>query len=498
MDVASTTHQQNAVLGRRALLKSVGTAAAGVSAATAAVAAVGSIARAAARGTTLTSNLYPLRLPTVANAVSAPYPLRPAAATFDIGGATGRGLAYNEQLPGPTFEIERGATATVTLTNGLTEATTVHWHGLVVPTTSDGQPQDTVAPSGTRTYTLPIRQRASLNFYHPHPHMLTGSQVARGLAGAVIIRDPEERAAGLPSGAYELPLVIRDCKLDSTNALTFSSKSSGFLGTTVLTNGTRSPYHIVDKAVYRLRILNCSNARVYALQLSSGNEFTLIGNDGGLLASPVSVASITLAPAERVDILVDLRSMTTPVHLMCATTGWSLCEFRPRTGATTVAFSGPPAQLSTIAALTSALRTRRFTFDGMTQINGLTYNMTASAFTVPRGDVERWVFSTGGNGPHPVHVHGASFQVQARVGGRARLYPWESGWKDTVLLNDGETVEVLIRFDLEGRYMIHCHQLGHEDGGMMMNFTVGSPTAVATPTPMATSVSTSAEGHHHG
>ena len=72
-----------------------------------------------------------------------------------------------------------------------------------------------------------------------------------------------------------------------------------------------------------------------------------------------------------------------------------------------------------------------------------------------------------------IHIHGASFQVQSRSGGRGKLFPWESGWKDTVLLKDKESVDILIRFDgYRGRYLIHCHKLEHEDQGMMANFVV--------------------------
>jgi len=109
----------------------------------------------------------------------------------------------------------------------------------------------------------------------------------------------------------------------------------------------------------------------------------------------------------------------------------------------------------------------------MSKINGLEYDVDRIDFRVPFGDVERWRFVTTGNAPHPVHVHGASFQVRSRTGGRGRLFPWESAWKDTVLLEDRETVEVLIRFaSYKGEYLIHCHKLEHEDMGMMSNFEV--------------------------
>lgn len=109
----------------------------------------------------------------------------------------------------------------------------------------------------------------------------------------------------------------------------------------------------------------------------------------------------------------------------------------------------------------------------MSRINGLQYEHNRVDFRVPLGVTERWRFKTGGNAPHPVHVHGASFQVVSRTGGRGRLFPWESGWKDTVLLNDKETVDILIRFtEYRGAYVMHCHQLEHEDMGMMTNCEV--------------------------
>jgi FtsP/CotA-like multicopper oxidase with cupredoxin domain len=130
--------------------------------------------------------------------------------------------------------------------------------------------------------------------------------------------------------------------------------------------------------------------------------------------------------------------------------------------------------LSTITRLTNPVRTREFSFDGMGKINGKEYALNRIDFQVPFGQVERWRFKTGGNAPHPVHVHGASFQVQSRTDGRGNMvFPWEAGWKDTVLLQDRETVEVLVRFDgYRGLYLMHCHKLEHEDAGMMTNFEV--------------------------
>ncbi len=155
--------------------------------------------------------------------------------------------------------------------------------------------------------------------------------------------------------------------------------------------------------------------------------------------------------------------------------GWDLLEFKvirtaTDTGETTTA-------LSTITPLSNPLRTRE-NLKGMSGINGQVYDINWIDFQIPFGVTERWQFTTKGAAPHPVHIHGASFQILSQTGGRGQLFPSGSGWKDTVLLDDGETVEILIRFDHfksvcsagisdgKGLYLIHCHRLEHEDNGI--------------------------------
>jgi blue copper oxidase len=304
--------------------------------------------------------------------------------------------------------------------------------------------------------------------------MLTGKQVCLGLAGAFIIRDTEEDALRLPSGRYEVPLVIRDASFDNKGDTLYNPTSSGFKGKVPLVNGTIKPMLSVDRGVYRFRVLNGANARVFRLALSSGAPFTIIGNDGGLLGSPVDVAQIPLSMGERLDVLADFSALGAGqvVSLRCLDARWDLLQF-VGSGAPGLAYTAPPT-LSMIDPLVGPSQpTRTFTFDGMSRINGREYQHDRIDFEVPFGVIERWRFRTGGNAPHPVHVHGASFQVVSRSGGRGRLFPWEGGWKDTVLLNDKETVDVLIAFTgYQGLYVMHCHQLEHESMGMMLNFRV--------------------------
>jgi len=418
---------------------------------------------------------HPLYIPPVVDLGSAtPYALTEAPGTIDLGGGNlSKAWVYNGLMPGPTFRIDRGETARITLRNDLPQETITHWHGMVVDHPNDGHPMSAIAPNEVYDYAFPVNQRAALNWYHPHPHMLTGKQVALGLAGGFLVRDAVEAELGLPSGAYEVPLVVRDTTLGRSGDMLYKPRSGGFLGQIPLVNGTQDPSLDVDTALYRFRILGGANARIFRLALSSGAPFHVIGNDGGLLESRVNRTWIDISPGERLDVLVDFRGLPvgTRVMLQDLRADWDLLEFRVVRQVSVPATI--PTTLSSITALTNPARTRTFSFDGMSKINGLEYDMNRVDFEVPFGQVERWRFVTNGNAPHPVHVHGASFQVVARAGGRNTILPWERGWKDTVLLLDREQVDVLIRFDAyRGMYLMHCHKLEHEDMGMMSNFMV--------------------------
>lgn len=419
------------------------------------------------KGTVTRNNLF---IPPTVGSTS--YTLTAAPGTVDLGGGKlSAAWAYNGHVPGPTFRANNGQSVAVTLLNHLPEETTVHWHGMIVPEAADGHPKDAIASGGSYSYQYTIGQRACLNWYHPHPHMITGMQVALGLAGAFIINDPEESALNLPGGAYEIPLVLRDANIDNAGNLVYNPTSSGFEGKIPLVNGTRDPKLSVDKAIYRFRILNGANARVFRIALGNGAPWVLIGNDGGLLPSVSQVSVIEFSPGERLDVLVDFRTATGSIMLRDLNTGWNLLEFVP----TQISVSGsmPTGTLSSITPLSGpSTPTRTFRFEGMSKINGQVYNMDRIDFNVPSGQVERWRFTTGRNAPHPIHVHGASFQVQSRTGGRGVVFPWERGWKDTVLLQDTESVDVLIQFSIPGQYLLHCHKLEHEDMGMMSNFKV--------------------------
>jgi FtsP/CotA-like multicopper oxidase with cupredoxin domain len=428
---------------------------------------------------------YPLYIPPTVT--PAGFNLTANVGTTNMGSRISNSWTFNNGMPGPTLVVNSGSTASINFQNNLPEESIVHWHGLIVDHANDGHPNQAIASNTSRSYNFPVIQRAGFSWYHPHTHLKTGKQVYFGLAGGFIIRDAEESGLSLPSGSMEVPLVLRDATFNSAGNLSYSPTAGGMNGKVSLVNGTINPYLDVQKAVYRFRILNGANSRVYDLRLVNTTNnaqipFVLIGNDGGLLPSSHLISSVVMSNGERVDILADFRNYANGTKLMLKDnrTGWSLLEFR--VGNTSVAYTGSVSPttggqfLSVVPALPNPDTTRIFSFDGMTKINGIEYDMNRVDWTVPYGRTELWRFVTNGNAPHPVHIHGAVFQVVSRTGGRNQVYVWEQGWKDTVLLENNETVTVKIRFNDDcnrnSLYLMHCHKLEHEDGGMMANFMV--------------------------
>lgn len=392
-------------------------------------------------------------------------------------------FGYNGMAPGPLIRVRKGEVFRRTVRNGLAEITTIHWHGLTVPTAMDGQPQDAVVPGAAAGIAFPIVQRAGLNWYHPHPHGRTGRQAWSGMAGFFIVEDDEEDALGLPSGEDELILALRDAKVDGLLGLIYDMNPDGHLGDFPVLNGVAWPRTTLSNRLVRLRILNGANARVF--RLASEAPLTVIGNDGGLIDRPQPVDAVALAPGERVDLLMDLRGVApgATVGLDCTEAGWRLLDIDVRSAEPTG--WEIPAFLSAIDPLAhdGEEPDRTFVFQETDRINGERFGMDRIAFAVKPGVVERWRFASARGAPHPVHVHGAHFQVmggQFTNGSPRPAYPWERGWKDTVHVRTHEQVDVLVRFDhYEGRYLLHCHKLEHEDHGMMLNFIVAKDPAEA-------------------
>jgi blue copper oxidase len=414
-------------------------------------------------------------------------------------GTTTTTYSYGNGILGPTIETNRGELLHIELQNRLAEHTNIHWHGLVLPANMDGHPQDLAMAGGSLHYQLPVQQRAGTYWYHPHPHEATARQVFMGLAGMFLVRDAEEAALHLPSGDYEVPLIIQDKRFSGTSLNYMPTEDeimTGYLGEDILINGIHSPFLSVESRWYRLRLLNGSTARVYQLGFSNGQTFYLIGTDGGLIASPQALTSLMLAPGERADVLVNFSG--TPVGSEIYLQNFRFSQFNVQgrqefrlmkfrvDKSVTDSFHLPGA-LSSIQALSPAgARVRTLVISSLVGgsgghgggskhgINGKVFENDHIEFSVAAGSTEVWEFDNlRGDEIHPMHIHGVQFQVLSRSGGRNQVFPYERGWKDTVMVMPGEKVRVIMTFpDYLGKFVFHCHNLEHEDDGMMLNYEI--------------------------
>jgi blue copper oxidase len=415
-------------------------------------------------------------------------------------GRTSTTLAYTHGLLGPTIKANKGETVNISLKNGLADDTNIHWHGLILPENMDGHPKDVAAPGETLQYSLPVHQRAGTYWYHPHAHGATAKQVFMGLAGMFIVQDEEESALNLPSGEFEIPLIIQDKHFagsDLDYSPTDDEIMTGYLGEQILVNGLHAPTMNVASGWYRFRILNGSTARVYNLGFTGGIPLTIIGSDGGLLRSPETVSDILFGPGERLDVLLNFShlSMGKEIFLVSNTFSKYNAQGRQRFNLLKFKIDRPsstsftlPSTLSAISTLNEnqAARTRTFDIGSMASgnaghggmarhsINGKTFDMERIDEVVDAGSTEIWEFDNRmGDEIHPMHIHGAQFQIIERMGGRNQIMASEKGWKDTVLVLPGEKVKVIMTFpQYTGMFVFHCHNLEHEDDGMMLNYKI--------------------------
>jgi len=393
--------------------------------------------------------------------------------------------------PGPTIHARRGRRVVVRHTNRLEVPTVVHLHGGATPPDSDGFPTDVIAPATSRTYAYPNDQPAATLWYHDHAMHQTGRNIYKGLAGLYLIHDDEEEKLGLPSGPYDVPLLIQERSLRADGGLEYDrDRNLGALGDLVLVNGIPWPRMAVCARKYRFRIVNGGNASVFRVALSSGRPLVQIATDLGILSRAVESASIPLAMSERVDVIVDFSPYAVGSHvvlrnLMADGARADIMRFDVVCAERDT--SVLPDRLGSIERIPvkAAARSREFTFgpgpvsfslESRWTINGQGFDPDRVIATPRLGDVEVWRLVNrkrfGIIGMlHPVHLHLVRFQILARNGGPPD--PHEAGWKDTVSVPPGEDVTIIARFDgYRGRYLIHCHNLEHEDHDMMARYDV--------------------------
>lgn len=440
---------------------------------------------------------------------------------------------------GPILNFEKGQKVRIFFYNQIPEPVITHWHGMHVPQKMDGHPMYEIYNGERYVYEFEVDNRAGTNWYHSHTHEMTATQVYQGLAGLITVRDTEEEKLDLPTGEYEIPLIIQDRSFTQGNQLRYlhgrHRRMMGFLGDTILINGQTNNTIPVKTRAYRLRLLNGSNSRIYKLGWEDGTPLTVIGTDGGLLEKPETFPYVMLAPAERVELWVDFtgrelgsdlvlksHSYQHPIAHMGGMgrgrMGGMSGGLHPSASFSIVKFninervSDSPQlpdklvsmQRLTTKDLTSAEKTVPIEIGMrhmMFQLNDKTFRMNdhLDMEKIPVNTIQKIrIFHEGRGGggmrggrgrgmmnmmlsmPHPIHLHGQQFQILSRRQSQpSEAYDTvkegfiHSGWKDTVLVMPGEDIEIIKPFqDYTGLFLYHCHNLEHEDMGMMRNFNV--------------------------
>ena len=389
---------------------------------------------------------------------------------------------------------------------GHTFKTSTHLHGSASLPQYDGYADDVTYPQEYKDYWYPNHQDARTLWYHDHAVHNTAKNAYGGLAAQYHLHDiVHER--DLPRGAYDVGLTIWDAMFAADGKLAYyDHQFSGLWGDVVLVNGQPWPYMEVTRRVYRFRVLNASIARSLRLHLSDDSEFAIVGTDGGLMPAPAYVREYRHAGAERYELLIDFARYPagSVVNLLNRSnrnnhdydhTG-KIMQFRVVATApanlvgNTMTPRLPTHEIMSIPP-NEATRMRRFELDhddvtNIFQINNRTwddviqsgYTETLTGGIVPKaGEVEVWEWANNSGGWfHPLHMHLVDFKILSRNGQAA--HPWENGPKDVVYIGEDETVRLLVKFNTApgskgGKYMVHCHNLPHEDHDMMAQFAVG-------------------------
>ncbi|HYQ72896.1 MAG TPA: multicopper oxidase domain-containing protein, partial [Gammaproteobacteria bacterium] len=439
---------------------------------------------------------------------------------------------YNGSYPGPTIEASADETLEVRYSNDLpgqthhlavdscahgpnywdnSARTVPHLHGGHIPARFDGQPEYDFKPGEFDVYEYPNMQLPATLWYHDHALGITRLNVYMGLSGFYLVRDAFENSLSLPSGEYEVPLVIQDRQFNPDGSLYYpAALQSSFYGDTTVVNGKVWPYLDVKQGKYRFRVLNGSQGRVYNLRLENLADpgqvipFNVIGTDGGLIDAPQPLDSVELAPAERLDLVVDFETFAPGTEIVLRNDDTTEPLLPNVMKFIVVGSPGHTAALPSILrtvvpiAEAEAAGSRRFLLERVLHpcsgYEWLVKSLDGSGNVIGQhwdditeypvlGNTEIWEFENPTNMMHPMHVHLVMFQVldktQLSTGLPIPLQPWEMNtWKDTVQVPPDSKVRVIMRFeDYPGKFAYHCHILDHEDQEMMRQFqTTNDPS----------------------
>jgi FtsP/CotA-like multicopper oxidase with cupredoxin domain len=397
--------------------------------------------------------------------------------------------------------------------NSINDPNTINPNGFKdqhYPNVLAGFTDPTFGPGGN-----PSEAMSSL-WYHDHHLDFTAQNVYKGMFGCYNLFDNLDSGDGtglrLPHGEYDIPIFFHDALFDSTCQTVFDLFNlDGILGDRFLANGAIQPFLNVKKCRYRFRLYAPGPSRWWEWALWDGTNFLpfwQIASDGNLLPHAIQVSSVRIAVAERVDIIVDFSKIKsariyfvnrleqingrgptgkilnpgTPV-LQVNLTGSAVSDDSVDPSAGTLLMRPlPDIDFAALQAKAAKATQRSWRFErgsGGWMVNGKLFDENVVSAAIPMGSEEVWTIQNpGGSWRHPIHIHYEEHRTLTRNGTAIKPNVQLNGCvdyarKDVIELNTNEEVRIFMRFrDMKGRYVMHCHNVVHEDHAMMVRWDI--------------------------
>ena len=380
-----------------------------------------------------------------------------------------RMLGFNGSTPGPELRMRQGDRVSVVFENRLSQPSAVHWHGIHLDNAMDGVPdltQPAVRPGNSFHYVFDVPYAGTF-WYHSHHR--SWEQVAMGLYGPLIIEESEP-----PAVDQDITVILDDWRLDRAGQLHRSFDSAhdfshaGRMGNYARALFSQRTVRYGDRA--RLRLINAATARVFVVSITGGTGET-VAIDGMPLAEPMPLGDLTLAPAQRTDLIFDVAG---PISFALRTRN------EPYTLGTIALHDTNPVSIDTpIRPLPPAPVPKpdqggatpldlvmqggamggRHGGDDFWAFNNQSGIPEAPWHRFSRGETARITLQNDTAFPHGIHIHGHHFHEVGKDGTLGH-------YRDTTLVDRHASRDILCVFDNPGKWLVHCHTLGHQASGM--------------------------------
>ncbi|MEE8332559.1 MAG: multicopper oxidase family protein [Alphaproteobacteria bacterium] len=407
---------------------------------------------------------------------------------------------YDGAAPGPVLRLSQGKEFRLRLVNRLAQPTSTHWHGIRVPNAMDGVSgltQEPAPPGGGFDY---VFSPPDAGTYWYHTHNRSWEQMARGLHGMLVVAEKNP-----PRVDHDIPLVVDDWRLDKQGQIHEKSFGAirdwahgGRIGNWITVNGGLDPeFKVKAGDRVRLRILNAANARIAQLAFPD-HKPTIIAFDGQPVAPrPLGDRPLVVAPGQRVDLMIDMSlapGSEAPVAFTMRDRSIAIASFRYDPGAPRRdnPLDAPirlpdnplpgPLELATAKEVAlhmeggamgrmrgATLKGRALTMRELVKagkvwaFNGVAGMPDVPLLRIQRGRTAVIDMNNDNAWPHAMHLHGHHFRVVRRAGKPVTAGPW----RDTELIMPRERVAIAFVADAPGKWLLHCHMLEHQAGGMI-------------------------------